>query len=103
MWVFCIPVIRGILVPIIYFLLKCQFPRTGLLPNDAALLRTQDALAELDIFLILALAIRHGVVGLAQALPLEHALVVPAAQAQAAQAADEVRNDVVEVEFATVG
>lgn len=73
------------------------------LRGDTRLLCAHDALAQLDVGVVLAVVVRHDVVGLAQTLALEHALVVPAADAQRGQAADDVGDDVVEVEVAAVG
>lgn len=106
----CIPIVRGILVPVVHLFLQSHRSfvlTTRPLPVDnSALLRPNDTLAQLDIadnVVVLAFYARDGRVRLAQPLALEHALVVPAAQAQGAEGADDVGDDVVEVEDAAVG
>lgn len=101
-----IPIIDCVLVPVIHLLLKIHDagflrPETGAAALALALAFTGMGDAQLDVDVVRGVLRQRPVAG--HAASLQHAAMVPATQADGTETADDIREEVEEVEGAVVG
>jgi hypothetical protein len=101
--VIVIPSVDSILVPVVDLLLQGRSPLVdGRRAHDSLFvpLVRRHSLPQLKIILVFT---GNSVISPASPPPLQHAIMVPAAETQATQTADNIGDDVVRVELAAVG